>query len=434
MSQATRILIALLGGLLLGIAMAEWAGGWVETGLALSEPIGTAWLNGLQMTIVPLVVSLLILGVGATADAARAGQLATRAMIGFMIILWSGAIMSAFVTPFLLTVWPLDPGAAAALKGALADTQPVGKVPAFGAFLSAMVPSNPVTAAANNAFLPLIVFTLAFAFAITKLPKEQRETLMHLFRAIADAMLVVIGWVLALAPIGVFALAYIVGAKAGTAAFGALLHYVLIISAVGCVVWLGAYLLGTIGGKMSLMKFARATTPSQAVAISTQSSLASLPAMLRGAEQIGVPSANSGIILPLAVAIFRSTGPAMNLAVAIYVAVWFGIPLTFQNLAAGVAVASITTLGAISLPGSISFISSCAPIAAAMGVPLAPLGLLVAIETFPDIIRTLGNVTMDLAITRTLSIRAGDVGISDEDLLIHGQQASSITGLAVGPK
>ena len=139
--------------------------------------------------------------------------------------------------------------------------------------------------------------------------------------------------------------------------------------------------------------------------------------MLSGAEQAGVPAQTAGITLPLAVAIFRSTGPAMNLAVAIYVASWFGMQLTAANLAAGVIVASITTLGAVSLPGSISFVSSIAPIAAAMGVPIAPLGLLVAIETFPDIIRTLGNVTWDLATTTALSARAMPAQIIEEDLL-----------------
>lgn len=421
MSQATRILVALIAGMALGIVAAGQ--GFAPIGILITQPIGTAWLNGLQMTIVPLVVSLLVIGIAATADAARAGQLATRAMILFMVLLWSGAIMSAFVTPLLLSAWPIDPSAGAALRASLPDVKAIGDVPPFGDFLAAIVPSNPVTAAANNAFLPLIVFTLTFSFAITRLAKEQRDLLVAFFRALADAMIVVIGWVLWLGPIGVFALAFVVGAKAGTEAFGALLHYVLIVASVGMVLWIASFFLGAIGGRVSIIRFARATASAQAVAISTQSSLVSLPAMLRGAEQIGVHTQHSGIILPLAVAIFRATGPAMNLAVAIYIATLFGVPLTWQSLAAGVAMASITTLGAVSLPGSITFISSIAPIAAAMGVPIAPLGLLVAIETFPDIMRTLGNVTMDLAVTATLSARAAPAPMSPEDLLIEGQIA-----------
>jgi Na+/H+-dicarboxylate symporter len=328
-------------------------------------------------------------------------------MILFIAILWTSSILAAVLTPLLLTLWPLAPDASSALKTALIGSKPVGTVPPFGDFLAAIVPSNPVAAAANDAFLPLIVFSLVFAFAITRLPKERRDLLTNFFHAVSETMLVMINWVLWLAPIGVFALAFLVGAKAGTAAFGALLHYVLIVSGVGIVVWIVSFPLGAIGGRVSLGRFARATAPAQAVAISTQSSLASLPAMLRGAEAIGVPDTTSGIVLPLAVAIFRATGPAMNLAVAIYIAIWFGVPLTPASLGAGIAVAAITTMGAVSLPGAISYVSSIAPIAAAMGVPIAPLGLLVAVETFPDIFRTLGNVTMDLAATATIARWSG---------------------------
>ena len=417
MSQALRVLAALIAGLVLGIIAAEAHGNWAAWGSAIAQPIGTAWLNGLQMTIVPLVVSLLVLGIAATADAASAGKLAGRSMALYLGVLWGGTIMAAFLTPALLHWWPLDPAAAHALRAALADAKPVGDVPPFSDVLAAMIPNNPVTAAANNAFLPLVVFTLAFAFAIVRLPGPQRKVLIDFFRAVGDAMLIVIGWVLALAPIGVAALAFLVGAKAGTAAFGALLHYVIIVSAIGMSVWLFAYPMAVFGGRVSLGKFLKASAPSQVVAISTQSSLASLPAMLDGAERLGIHNQTSGVTLPLAVAIFRATGPAMNLAVAIYVAVWFGIPLTAGNLTAGVIVAAITTLGAVSLPGSISYISSIAPIAAAMGVPIAPLGLLVAIETFPDIIRTLGNVTMDLATTTALSARAAPPVAIPEDLI-----------------
>jgi Na+/H+-dicarboxylate symporter len=100
----------------------------------------------------------------------------------------------------------------------------------------------------------------------------------------------------------------------------------------------------------------------------------------------------------------------MNFAVAIYVAHWFGIPLGPGQIAAGVAAGAITTMGAVGLPGTVSFVSSIAPIAIAMGVPILPLGLLVAVETIPDIFRTLGNVAMQVSTTRAVSIRSGDDG------------------------
>ncbi|WP_431469391.1 dicarboxylate/amino acid:cation symporter [Sphingosinithalassobacter sp. LHW66-3] len=409
MSQATRILLSLLAGLALGIATTA---AWPERALDfvdVAQPIGTAWLNALRMTIVPLVVALLVTGIAATAEAARASRLATRAIVLFLVLLWISAAIGALLTPLFLDLWPLPEQAAAALRATFAGAEPAGEIPPFSEFLSAIIPTNPIAAAANDAFLPLILFTTVFAFAVTRLPAEPRETLVRFFRALADVMLVMIHWVLWLAPIGVLALSYVVGARAGTSALGALAHYVIVVAAVGGVLWLLAYPLAMFGGRVPLGRFAREVGPSQAVAISTQSSLASLPAMLAGAERLGVPVATSGVTLPLAVAIFRVTGPCMNIAVAIYVAHVFGMELGPQQLAAGIAAAAITTLGAVSLPGAISFVSSIAPIAIAMGVPVEPLALLVAVETLPDIMRTVANVTMDVSTTTVISARSGDV-------------------------
>ncbi len=424
MSQATRILLALVVGLALGIASAASGGGWVEDLITVAEPIGRLWLSALQMTIVPLVVSLLITGIAATAAAARASKLAGRALALFLLLLWISSTLAAFLTPALLELFPLPEAASSALRAALTTSEPVGEVPGFADFLGSIVPTNPISAAANDAILPLIIFTALFGFALTQLPEEPRERLTTFFRSISEVMLVMIGWILWIAPIGVFALAYVVGARAGGAAFGALLHYVMIVSAVGIVVWLLAYPVGVVGGRLGLGRFARAVAPAQAVAISTQSSLASLPAMLRSAETLAVPVAASGVILPLAVAIFRVTGPAMNLAVVLYVAHWYGIELTAAQIAIGIAAAATTTLGAVSLPGQVSFVTSIAPIALAMGVPIEPLALLIAVETIPDIFRTLGNVTMDVAATATVARRSGfdeDTPRTEQDRALAGE-------------
>ncbi|MGZ8287221.1 MAG: dicarboxylate/amino acid:cation symporter [Allosphingosinicella sp.] len=435
MSQPTRILAALVVGILLGILTANAA--FAPQAILIADPIGGLWLDALRMTIVPLIVALLINGITASAEAARSGRLAGRAVILFMVVLWTGAIMSVFFTPFLLQLFPMNLEAGAALKSALsASADKVGEIPTFGQFVRSFIPTNPVAAAANDQILPLLVFTTIFAFAMTRLPEAPRKHLTLFFRAVADAMLVIVNWVLWLAPIGVFALAYVVGAKAGAAAFGALLHYILIVSAVGCVVWFAAWPLAMVGGRFGFLAFTRAVGPAHAVAISTQSSLASLPAMLRGAERLGVPVAASGVTLPLAVALFRATGPAMNLAVAIYVAHWFGIQLTPMQMAAGVAVAATTTLGSISLPGSISFISAIAPICIAMGVPIEPLVILIAVETLPDIVRTTGNVAMDVATTSTVAKRSGfdeTEPLTEQDRLLQDGEAAEFPGEGRGP-
>ena len=359
MSQPTRILIALIAGLLLGILSADFSPSLTASAILVAEPVGGIWLDALRMTIIPLVVSLLITGIAATAEAARAGRLALRALIMFVAILWTSSLLAALLLPLFVALWPLPAASGEALRIALGSVpSQVAEVPGIGQFLRGIVPANPVAAAANDMLLPLIFFTTLFGFAATRLPPEPRQQLTAFFAAIGDAMLVVIGWVLWLGPVGVFALAYVVGARAGTGALGALAHYVLIVSSLGVAVWLLAYPLARFGAGIGLAAFARAAAPAQAVAASTQSSLASLPSMLASAERLGVPIRSAGVVLPLAVALFRATGPAMNLGVVLYIAYWFGMPLSPVQIAAGIAAGAITTMGAVSLPGQVSFITS----------------------------------------------------------------------------
>ncbi len=405
MKKALIILAALVVGILLGIMLGPPLPMLVET----ADVIGTMWLNALRMTVIPLVVALLIVGITKAAAMARAGKMTARAIAMMIAILWLSSAMAAIVTPSLLSFFPLPDASTAALKAALGGVAPPDAVPPFSEFLRAIIPTNPVSAAAADAILPLIIFTLAFAFAITRLPETPKAAMVQFFTALSDTMLILIQWVLALAPLGVFALAIVVGAKAGAAAFGALLHYVLIVAGTGAVVWIASFVLTWLGGRRSPLAFFRAAMPAQAVAISTQSSLASLPAMVGGVKAMGVGERSADVVLPVAVALFRATGPAMNLAVAIYVAYLMGVELSAGSLAIGIAVAAITTMGAVSLPGSVSFITSITPICIAMGVPVEPLALLLAIETFPDIMRTVGNVSMDMAVTATVARVEGDL-------------------------
>lgn len=400
MAQAWRIVTGLIVGLLLGIGL-NWAGfAHLDAAVGIAQPIGGLWLDALKMTIIPLVIALLITGIARTADSARGGALALRSVMIFVALLWISTAIAAILIPLLLGIWPMPDAAAEALRGALGQQVPaVTPAPGVAEFFRSIVPTNPIAAAAGDALLPLIVFTTLFALAVTRLPAAQREPLVHFFAAVADAMLVMIGWVLWLAPLGVFALAFVVGVHAGAAAIGALIHYIVIVSAAGLAAWALAYPVARFGGGVPIGRFIRAVAPAQAVALSTQSSLASLPPMLKGAEALGVPHATASVSLPIAVAIFRVTSPAMNLAVALYVAHWFGIELSAGTIAIGAAVAAITTLGSVSLPGQISFLTSITPIAVAMGVPIEPLALLVAVEMIPDLVRTVGNVTMDVAAT-----------------------------------
>lgn len=403
MRKALLILASLILGLLLGMGTPSAPPFWTEA----ADIVGTLWLNGLRMTVLPLIVALLIAGVAQTAQAARGGIFAARGIALMLALLLCSSLIAALFVPALTAAFPIPAEAAQALRGLLDRPQEAQEIPAIASFLKTLVPANPFAAAAEGTILPLLLFVLAFAFAATRLPAEQRALVTGFFEAVANALIILVGWVLWLAPLGVLALAYMLGRETGAAAFGALAHYVAVLAATGGVIWIGAFLLAMFGARIGPLRFFRAAIPAQAVAISTQSSLACLPAMVEGLDQLGTRRPVSEVVLPIAVALFRATGPAMNLGVALYIAHWLGVTLSPWQIALGIAVATLTTIGSVSLPGSISFISSIAPICLAMGLPIEPLGLLVAIETFPDIMRTLANVTMDMAVTATLDRRYG---------------------------
>ncbi len=388
---------ALAAGIAAGLAL---AGGPHAAGvIALAAPLGALWVRGLQMTIVPLVAALLVVGIGQTVAAAQAGAMARRTLAWFVAVLTASGLTGIGLTPLLLDLWPIPPRAAAALSAGGVQSAQTGPVPGLGDVLGAVVPENIVDAAAHGAMLPLVVFFALFAVAITRLPAGPRQLLTGFFAALAGAMMVLVGWVLKLAPLGVFALALAVAARSGGAAVGALAHYIVVVSAAGAVMFLAAYAVAISAGGVRPGAFVRTMLPVQALALSTQSSLASLPAMLGASRALALSPASAEFVLPLGVALFRATGPAMNLAVACYVARLTGVALTPPVLLAGLAVALVLTFGTVSLPGSISFIASVGPIALAMGVPVAPLALLLAVEMLPDLMRTVGNVTMDVAVT-----------------------------------
>jgi len=384
----------LVGGLLAGMFLSGTT--FIDNVVEWTRPVGTLWLRALQMTIIPLVAALLVLGIVQLASAAKASAAARRMLLLVFGVLVAGGVITAALLPWLLTIVPVPESASAFLAETPQEAQ---QVPELSDFLASLVAPNIVAAAAETAMLPLTIFFALFAVAITQLPEKQSETLLNFFHALANAMLQIIGWVLWLAPIGVFALALGVAARAGGGAFAALGHYILVVSAMGGFVLIGAYILACVLGGVSPWRFAKAVLPAQAVAVSTQSSLASLPAMLDSSGRLGLRQSTSEFVLPLAVAIFRATSPAMNLAVAIYVAHLSGVEISPTLLAAGIGVAIIISIGSVSLPGSISFVVSIGPIAIAMGVPVEPLALLVAVEMLPDIMRTLGNVTMNVAVT-----------------------------------
>ena len=410
-SLSIRVLLALIAGLAAGAAAQAWGipGGTATVGGI--DALGQLWLNALRMTIIPLVFALLVTGIASIADATATGRLAIKALAVFALLL-VGATVYAFAASIgLHAIWPIDlaeaqaliAGAPASSAAAVAEgAQGAG----FGAFIAGLAPSNPIKAAADDAILGIVVFAIAFGFATTRLPGRLRQPVAIFFEAVAEAMIVIVQWVLWAAPVGVFALALGVGLRAGLGAAGVLLHYIalVVLACVGLILLI--YVVAIAFGRIDLRRFSRAVAPAQVVAFSTQSSLASLPIMVeRAVGRLGVSPATAGLVLPLAVAVFRITSPVANLAVVVYCAMLFGVEITVPTMIAGGLTAIAISIGSVGLPGQISFFVSIAPICVAMGVPIQVLPLLLAVEVVPDIFRTVGNVTADLAAARIVEGR-----------------------------
>jgi Na+/H+-dicarboxylate symporter len=403
-SLSVRVVIALVLGVAAGAFIRTEAPG-LEHAAGYVEAFGGLWLNALRMTVVPLVFSLVVIGIASVADAAATGRLAARAVLLFSVLLVGAALYSIAATSGLLAVWPVDPDAARAfLAGAPPAAAPPAQSGGFARWLQSLAPSNPIAAAAEEAILPLVVFAVFFGFAATRLGEELKAAIVNLFRAIAEAMIVIVHWVLIAAPVGVFALSLGVGLRAGFGAVGVLAHYVAVVSLATLGVTVIALLLAITWGRAPPARFAAAAGAPLAVAFSTQSSLASLPAMLEAARAgLGVPRRITDLVLPLAVAVFRFTSPVANLAVALYIAALYGVTPTPLALIGAIVVAFAVSIGSVGLPGQVSFIASMTPICIALGVPIELLGVFLAVEVAPDIFRTLGNVSGDLAATLILS-------------------------------
>lgn len=406
-------LVALVGGLAAGAA-ARTQG--LPGGVAAAEivaGVGALWLNALRMTIVPLVFSLLVVGIASVADAARTGRTAARALMIMAVLIVLAALYGAGAAYGLQMVWPTPEGAAERLLAGAGPPPEALRAAAapFGEFLKGLAPANPIRAAAEDAILGLVVFAVFFGFAASRLPERLRLPLVTVMEAVAETMIVIVRWVLAVAPIGVFALAFGVGLSTGLEAAGVLAHYIALV----CLAMIGliavVILFAVAFGRIGLFTFLRAAAPAQVVAFSTQSSLACLPVMVeRATDVLGVSRATAGLVLPLAVAVFRITSPVANLGVALYGVHLFGLEPSQGQIAAAVLTAILVSIGTVGLPGQVSFFASIAPICLVLGVPLEILPLLLAVEVIPDILRTIGNVTADLALARVVEGRsAGEV-------------------------
>jgi Na+/H+-dicarboxylate symporter len=398
MKESNRVLVALGAAIGLGVLVGASGNAALIHAADSLAPIGTIWVNAIRMTVIPLVVSLLITGVASASDVRAIGRLGGRTLLVFGVLLAGVAALVIPFAPLLFTLLPSGthpalPAGAVEAAGQLATG---GQEQTLSAWLTSLIPTNAVGAAANGQMVPLILFTLLLALAIARSSGESRAALLGFFGALAEAMLMMVRWVVMLAPIGVFALLVPLATHLGGALAGAIGFYIAAYS-IGCIsVILLLYPIVALFGGVSMRKFARAALPPQLIAFSSSSSIATLPALVESAEHtLELPSSVTGFVLPLAVSTFKIAAPVSWTMGALFVAWFYGIPLHARELA---TVAFATVFLAFGVPGIPrgAFIM-LTPLFSAIGLPVEGIGILIAVDALPDLFATTLNVTGDLA-------------------------------------
>jgi Na+/H+-dicarboxylate symporter len=398
-SESARVLIALIVALALGAALAASGNATLVNAADFVAPIGTLWVNAIRMTIIPLIVALLITGVASASDTKTIGRIGGRAVLVFGLLLVGTALVVIPIVPSVFALLPPIQGASPPLPPGAADAASQiaasGPGQGFGAWLVSLVPANPIAAAANGAIVPLIVFSLLLGLAIAHSPPASRTALVSFFQALGDALLVLVRWVIAMAPIGVFGLVLPLAAHLGAGLAGAVGFYIAVYAGASLSVVLLLYLVVAVVARVPAPRFARAVLPSQLIAASSSSSIASLPALVEGAEALGLTSRVTGFVLPLAVSTFRIAAPVSWTVGALFVAWFYGIHLGPRELST-IAVAAIFLpfIGPGVPRGAFLML---APLFLAIGLPAEGVGILIAVDAIPDVFSTVLNVTGDLA-------------------------------------
>lgn len=408
MSLTTKVLAGLIAGLGLGLAVSGSDAALPRTLMNVLGPVGTIWINAIRMTVIPLVVSSLVVGVSSAPDPAAVGRIGARALVLFVIVLAAACAFGVLLGAPALGAISLDPTAVEALRASAASAGETvgggaGSIPTVGEWLVGLVPVNPVKAAADGAMLPLIIVAVVFAAALMRVEAARRASVVRFFEGIQDASLVLVRAILELAPIGVFALAVPLAARMGLAAAGALVGYIVIVSLIAVLFMaLVLYPAAVVLGRVPLRRFARACLPAQGIAFSSRSSLASLPAMLASVQhELKLPPAIGNFFIPLAASMFRAGAGIGQTVGVLFIAKLYGADLGAAQLLTIAVTSLVTSFSVPGVPGGSIIVM--VPVLMAAGIPIEGIGILLGVDTIPDMFRTTTNVTGHMAAATILA-------------------------------
>jgi Na+/H+-dicarboxylate symporter len=427
MQLYTKIAIALILGALVGLVANIFDVEWLVTALTAIEPAGTAWIRLITMVVIPLVVASLVVGTATLGDITKLGRIGGKTMAFYLsttaIAVTIGLLISNLVSPGS----HMDPAALESLRSTYltegaSRVEIAQQAPGLVEVLLEMIPRNPVQAMASGDMLPIIFFAIFFGAAMSVLPERRKAPLLGVFEGVNDAAMVMIHWIMKLAPYAVFALIGAVIARFGADVLGSLLVYMLTVLG-------GLALHVTLTYTTALRFLARVKPPAffrrirevPLIAFSTSSSNATLPVTMEVAEEkLGVSKEVSSFVLPLGATI-NMDGTALYQAVAtmfiaqvlvgdISVVAQLGIVLT----------ATLASIGAAGVPSAgIIILIVVLQQALPPGVdPAVGIALILGVDRILDMCRTAVNVTGDLTAATVISRSEGGVLLASSDEVV----------------
>jgi Na+/H+-dicarboxylate symporter len=401
-------LVALGLALSLGTVASITGAGWIEGFADGVAPIGGIWISALRMTVIPLVLTQLLTALTSADQGAAVGGLGIRALALCVALLCSVGTITLVAMAPIMTWAPIDTGTAVDLLSrttvpAEATQTAVQSAASLADWIQNLVPQNVFAAAASGEILPLLVVTILLGFAANRLEPDQRSLLASLFGALANAMMQIVFWVLWLTPVAVFALVLGLSVSVGTAALGILLFYVLAVTGWMLVVSGALYPISALFGQVSIRDFAKALVPAHMVAVSTRSSLASLPALISGGrDHLRFPSTITGFVLPFSSSLFKLSTVTAEPVRYLFLAHILGLDVTLPQTATFLLTLILLSFAGVGIPRGGSGFDTL-PAYAAAGIPIEGLVLVVAVDTVPDIAKTLINVTGHMTVATITS-------------------------------
>ena len=364
------------------------------------KPIGTMFLNAINMIIVPLVFSSMTLGITSIHDPQKLGRVGLKTLALYL----GTTILATIIGISFGSLF--QPGEGLSLQPTKAVE--LSNTPDISTILLTIIPSNPIAALAQGNVIQIIVFSILLGLAIN-FAGAKGKPLLAVIESLADVMYRLTSIVMAFSPIGIFALMAWVAGNFGVAVFLPLLKFILTLYGASLVhvAFVFCGILWLMAG-LNPLPFFKGMKDAMVMAFSTCSSAATLPvAMHCVQENLGVSKNISGFVLPLGITI-NMNGTAIYQAMsAVFIAQVYGVPLDITKLVTISLAATLSAIGTAGVPGSGFIMLSV--VLASVGLPLEGLAIMIGVERLREMVATTMNILGDAVVTVYIAKKEGEL-------------------------